>query len=151
MLKIAITLLLSLQWLLAGLPHTFCACGCSWLLPDEARGCDVERSVAAASTACPHCEADPENANHLPAGPEGPKHCDCDACHSLLAVTGDSATNAAAATNSAWRHSFSSQVLVQAGPSITDRDSIGWTAALEHRRRTLPVRAMPIFLGHLLF
>jgi len=148
MFKIAITLLLSLQWLLAGLPHTLCACGCSWLLPDQTRECDAEHSLVAASTACPHCRADRERGSHSPAEPVIPKHCDCDASEAFVAVTGDSAISAAA--NSAWRHSFSNKVIGHAGLPIVDRESISGTGAFDLRRTMLPVRALPILLGHLL-
>ena len=72
--------LLAAAFLLGGIPHLWCPCGCSVIAVGEA-------AVQPNSPKCPHCRQE----NSSPA-PRQPKPCECDECDQVLAVLPDSAT-----------------------------------------------------------
>ncbi len=125
---------LAVAWVIAGMPHALCTCGCG------------EPAAAAESREaprCPHCSGDqPEQA------PDQPKPCRCDDCG-----IGQAIPPSGAAANS------SSPSLVDRVFTLSSTDALVGSAQPSRRIEQIgsanspgvPVCALPILLGHLLF
>ncbi|NQT37765.1 MAG: hypothetical protein HQ581_09765 [Planctomycetes bacterium] len=117
---------------MSAVPHAFCAC--------HTRPVEKEST----SGGCPHCRQQ----NSAPSGerpPSQPGQCCCDrADMALTAKTVDVGGEGAG-------HSFTSAPTIAVGRIIIPANSQGTHGAGPPDFLSIPVRALPILLGHLLF
>ena len=126
----------------AGVPHALCACGCSWIGRSQTRAAAGNRA-----TGCPHCCGQKtQDGDETP--PAGPKPCRCGSCDQRVAVVHRSAASGqSSSSDNGWR-----VVDVPSSLPVVTAESISPRAhGPDFSSLALPVRALPILLGRLLF
>jgi hypothetical protein len=135
-------ILLAAVLALAGIPHALCACGCSWLGRSEANA--ATRNPA---TSCPHCSRHQTRDDADDAEPAGRKPCRCGSCELRLGVMDRTAPTADISSSGTWHDLVDGAFwlpAVVADLSAPKADKPAFPSS------ALPVRALPILLGHLL-
>ena len=144
--RLVVSILLAIVLVPAGIPHGLCACGCSPLgrrSSAEAAATPVEPDAG-----CPHCGGAPSPNDRDGSPPGAPKPCQCGACLEKPALT---------TSPTASGHAIGSgpeQKLVElpvCRPSVVAAPSPSSYSVPGSFALALPVRALPILLGHLLF
>ena len=140
--RLVLPILLAAALAMAGIPHALCACGCSSLGRSE-----TEAAPGNAATSCPHCCGHEAREDGDEAPPAGPKPCRCGSCDERLAVVHRSAASGHLGLSDTWQHvlDVALPLRVAAAEAISPRaDAFAFSSF------ALPVRALPILLGHLL-
>jgi len=139
--RFVVSILLAIVLVPAGIPHGWCACGCS---PLGRRA--SEEAAATPAAGCPHCCGDPSPSDSDDSRPGAPEPCKCGACYEKPALISPTVSGHANGAGPQQKLVDLPVCLpsVIAAPSVS-RDSVPGSFAL-----ALPVRALPILLGHLL-
>ncbi len=135
-------ILLAAVLALAGIPHALCACGCSWLGRTA-----TEAAAGNPTTGCPHCCKHRPRDDADESQPAGPQPCRCGSCELRLAVMDQTAPTAAISSSGTW-HRLTGAALSL--PSVAADPLTPRADAPVFYSSALPVRALPILLGHLL-
>jgi len=132
---------LAFTLLLTSIPHTFCLCGCSWLLRSDRGRLDQ------AATACPHCRHSSREANRGEADPQQPSSCECVQCS--VKYVAPSTLASPDTTLLTWSFPFASAAL-PAGMLDSVNRLEQPAAERVASSLALPVRALPVWLERLL-
>jgi hypothetical protein len=135
-------ILLAAVLAISGVPHALCACGCSWIgrsRSDTARG--------ARPAGCPHCGGHQTQDDGEEVPPGGPQPCDCGSCDVRVAVVPRSAASSALAWSDTWQRVIDVPLSL---PAVAVAPISPRARAPAFPPFALPVRALPILLGHLL-
>jgi hypothetical protein len=122
-----------LGMVLAGPAHLVCACGCG----------DLGQSEQRQEAACPRCCHEPSDSE-----PGDSRPCECRTCKPLQAVV--PAGQAPAGPTLVVFDSGNASPPVATLPALTSTPKAGPFSGPAHSR-ALPVCALPLLLGHLLF
>jgi len=143
MVRRLLSIALSFAMLLASLPHLLCPCGCGWL---EATA--SARAQEPVHPACPHCRSSLAERSQSPEPTPSQPPCRCDHCGPPPAVLAASVpAPALPATGERLPPCDAEAALLLAGGAEVHA-SPPLAALVEVS--ALPVRALPILLGHLL-
>ena len=140
--RFVLPILLAAAVAMAGVPHALCACGCSWI----GRG----KSDAAAGNSrmsCPHCWRHQTRDDGDDAPPAGPEPCRCGSCDDRLAVADRCAANGTLSSPETCQRLDDASLSL---PFIAPEAISPRADAPVLCTSALPVRALPILLGHLL-
>jgi hypothetical protein len=141
--RTVVSLLLAIVIPPAGVPHALCTCGCA-----DGGQAEAGRSEGGGTTGCPLCcgRAPRDESNDSP--PVAPEPCKCGSCDQRAALTthpvvagggGSPGLGNVPADFDGWL------------PAVTPQASPSVAASPAAQSFALPVRALPVLLGHLLF
>jgi len=143
--RLVVSILLAIVLVPAGIPHGWCACGCSPL--GRRASAEAAATPAEPDAGCPHCGGAPSPSDSDDSRPGAPEPCKCGACYEKPALISPTVSGQASGTGP-------QQKLVDLPfclPSVVSAASSSRDSKPESYALALPVRALPLLLGHLLF